>query len=301
MADAVAAPTGAPTPAGSPGQSPAQPGAAPKPGEPSQETQARRLKVRLDGPEEVELDESDLVTNYKKGKGAAQLLTKATERRQEALKAKAEAEGLLKRLKEDPRAALRDLGVDVRKLSESTILEEIELEKMTPAERRAYEAEQKLKGYEAEKQKAEQERQQAAFEEEKARHQDEFAHLFLSTMEATGLPKASGRFVAWRMAHLYQQNEEAGLESSPEEMAAHVMEGLRTEHRGVVSGLEGEALLEFLGPDVVKKVLSIHLQKARAKRGVGAPPPRTVEKPQEQRKVDPRKGLVDFRAIMRGD
>jgi len=252
----------------------------------------------------VELDESDVVANYRKGRDSAKLLSKVEQRRQEALKAKAEAEGLLGRLRSDPRSALRELGVDVRKFSESTMLEEIELEKMSPAERRAYEAEQRVKALEGEKQKQEEERQQAAHKEEVARHQDEFASLFLTTMEATGLPKASGRFVAHRMAHLYQQNEEAGLESTPEEMAAYVMQGLQREHRGVLSGLKGAPLLDYLGPEVVKEVLAENLARVRARKGgglVSQAKPATPVAP-AAKNLDPRHGRMgDVRKWLRED
>lgn len=239
-----------------------------KTGETAAQAEARRLKLRIDN-QDVELDESEVVANYRKGRDASKLLTKVEQRRQEALKARAEAEGLLGRLKSDPRGVLRELGVDVRGLSEKTILEEMELEKMTPAERRAYEAEQKLKAYEAEKEKAKQTEAEKAHAAEVERHKDELAGLFLETFDKLGLPKSSARFVLHRMAHLYGQNEAAGLESTPEEMAAYVLEGFKGEHKGVLSGLEGEALLSHLGEDMVKKVLSAHLSKVRAKRGMG--------------------------------
>lgn len=275
MSDAPAA--APPAPSGSPGAlAPgAQPNATPgqKPGETPAQAEARRLKLRL-GDKDVELDESEVVANYEKGRNADRLLSKASERRQEALRAKAEAEGLLTKLKKDPRAALRELGVDVRKLSEATILEEMEIEQMTPEQRRAYDAEQKLKEYEAEKQRAEEEKQQAVHQEEVQRHQEEFSNLFLETMEKAGLPRGSARFVAYRMAHLYAQNEAAGLESTPEEMAAHVLQGVQAEHRGVLSGLRGKPLLDYLGPEAVREVLAAHLEGVRARRGaVAAPPP----------------------------
>jgi hypothetical protein len=296
MSDAVAAPNAAP--AGAPGtqQQPAQQpnAAAQKPGETAAQAQARMLKLVLDG-KEVELPESEVLANYRKGKDASKLLSKVEQRRQEALRAKAEADGLLSRLKADPISALRDLGVDVRALSEKTILEDIELEKMTPAERRAYEAEKKLKAYEAEKQKAEEEKQRTVHEQEVARHKDEFASLFMETMEATGLPKSSGRYVLHRMASLYAQNEEAGLESTPEEMATHVLEGLKREHTGVLSGLDGDRLLEYLGPDVVKKVLGAHLARINAKRGRPAQPTAQVQQTQQQNvPVDDKKGRWAF-------
>lgn len=281
---APAAPGGAPTP-----QPGAQPNAAQKPGETPAQAEARRIKLNLDG-QDVELDESEVLANYRKGRDASKLLTKADQRRQEAIRAKMEADGILNRLKSDPRSVLRELGVDVRGLSEKTILEEIELEKMSPAERRAYDAEQKLKAYEAEKQRAEEEQQKGARAQEVERHKDEFSSLFLQTMEATGLPKESGRFVAYRMAHLYAQNEAAGMESTPEEMAAHVMAGLEKEHRGVLGNLRGKALLERLGPEVVKNVLSAHLEGVRAKRGQGVAPAPVAKPAAPIEPLDPRKG-----------
>lgn len=299
-AGSAGATTMAPAPqpgAQQPGQQSTSP--AQKPGESATQAQARMLKLMLDGAE-VELPESTVVANFRKGQEAAKLLSKVEQRRAEALKAKAEADGVFARLKSDPLSVLKELGVDVRGLSEKTILQEIELEKMTPAERRAYELEQKLKGYETEKQKAEQERQQAALAQEVERHKDELATLFMETMERTGLPKSSGRFVMHRMAHLYRQNEEAGLESTPEEMASYVMEGLKREHVGVISGLEGEALLSHLGEDVVKRVLGAHLARIKKQRPQAAPA--AVQQPQRPAApLDPRKGRwADIERIIKG-
>jgi hypothetical protein len=271
MSDAAAAPTGAPTPAApQPGTAPGQP-ATPKQGETPAQAEARRLKLRI-GDQEQEFDETEVITNFQKGRNASQLLSKADQKRQEALKARAEADGILNRIKSDPLGTLRELGIDVRGMSEQAILREIELEKMTPAERKAHDLEQKLKGFEDEKKQAEREQQEAQHREAVQKHADEFATLFVGTMEKLGLPKSSGQHVVPRMARLYQQNEAAGLESTPEEMASYVLEGLKKEHAGVLSGLEGDALLEHLGPDTVKKVLAANLGKVRTRQGRPAAP-----------------------------
>jgi len=297
MADAAPAPAAPATP---PQSAPAPGTSAPKPGETPAQAEVRRVKLMMEG-KEVEYDEGEVIANFRKGKGAAQLLSKVDQRRQEALKAKAYADGLLERIAKDPVGVLRERGVDVRKLSESTILEEIELERMSPADRRAYEAEQKVKGYEEEKQKAEAARKQSEHDSEVARHQDEFAHLFTETMAATGLPKASAPHVAHRMAGLYQQNEDAGLESTPEEMAAHVMHGLKAEHQGVMSGMEGDVLLEWLGDANVKKVLGAHLARVRARPGGVPAPARTAPAQQPATPVDPRKGRwADIDRLIKG-
>lgn len=293
MADGTTAAPAAP--AGVPGTPPPQPGQlaqGQKPGETPAQAEARRLKLRIDG-QDVELDESEVVANYRKGKNAAQIMSAAEKRRQEVLKDKAYADGIISRLKADPHGVLKELGYSreqLREMSEKAILQEIELEKMSPAERRAHEAEQRIKEMEAERDKAKQSEEEKVHAAEVQRHADEFANLFLDTMSATGLPKASGRWVAYRMAHLYQQNEEAGLESSPEEMAAHVIQGLKKEHTGVLSGLKGKALAEYLGEGVVKEIQRYSLEVARAKRGGGQPPPASAPPPAPPKDVDPRKG-----------
>jgi hypothetical protein len=306
MADTAAAQSAAP--AGAPGTTAPQPGQQPpapgqRPGETATQAQARMLKLVLDG-KEVELPESQVVTNYRKGLEASKTLSKVEVRRQEALKAKAEADGIFARLKADPVGVLESLGIDTRGLSEKRILQEIELERMTPDQRRAHDLEQKLKQFETEKQKAEREKQEQAHTAEVERHKDEFANLFVQTMESLGLPKSSGRFVVPRMAQLYAQNEAAGLESSPEEMAAHVMRGLEAEHRGVLSGLDGDALLERLGSDVVRKVLGAHLARVNAKRRGGAPPPvtsRPATPAPSPENMDPRKGRwAHIEALLKG-
>lgn len=272
-------------------------GATPKQGETVAQAEARRLKLRIGGQEQ-EFDESEVATNFEKGRNASKLLSKVEQRRQEALRAKAEADGILGRLKDKGNlvSVLSDLGYtkeDLRKMSEAQILEAIEEEKLTPAERRAKELERERDALLSEKQKQEEERKQAAHAQEVERHKDELANLFVDTMAATGLPKSSGRFVISRMAQLYAQNEEAGLESTPEEMAAHVMSGLQAEHRGVLGGLEGEALMTYLGPEVVKKVLAANLAKVKANRTNGAVVAPAVRQPTAASsavEVNPRKG-----------
>lgn len=246
--------------------------------------QARRLKLLLDGKEQ-EFDESEVVGHFKRGKNAAQLVSKADQFRQEGLKAKAAAEGLLGRAKTDPLGFLRELGVDTAEMSQREILEAIRLEQMTPEQRRLHEMEKRLKGHEEEKKKAEEEKKKAAHAAEVEQHKDTLASLFLETMERTGLPKSSGRFVISRMASLYAQNEQAGLESTPDEMAEHVLAGLKAEQQGMLGGLEGEALLSHLGPEVVTRVLQANLARVRQKKGVSAvtqqqaPVPRAAAEP----------------------
>ena len=237
--------------------------------------EARRYKLRFGENDEREIPETEILAKMRRGENVQQQLSRAAAFRQEALKARAEADGILNRLKSDPRGALRDLGVNLSKMSQEEILEEIRLEQMTPQERALHDREKAIRAKEEEHQKAEEKKKGEADHQEMERHKDEFAGLFMDVLERTGLPKASGRHMVRHLADLY---EEFGGEIDPDSAAAHVMAKLVPEHRAVMLGLEGEALLEHLGDELVRKVVSGHLSriKGQRKQTQTAPAPRPV-------------------------
>lgn len=272
---------------------------------PQQAQTPRMLKLMMDG-KEVEYPESEVVGNFKKGRESAKLLTLAQQRREEALREKAATEGLVAKLKKggaEGRAALRALGVDPAKMGEEEILEMIRMEKMSPAEKERYELQQKIKGFEDEKKKAEDEKKTAAHEAEKQRHMDELGGLFAEALTKTGLPRAAAPALFPRMAALYAQNEEAGLESTPEEMAHHVMEGVRETQKAMYGRLKGQELLDFIGPEVLKEILNANLQRNSMGRVPGVPQqsrqPRPVAKPAGA-KDNPRTGADYLRRLSEG-
>lgn len=233
----------------------------------------RMLKFMLDG-RETELPESEVVGNFKKGRESAKLLSLAQQRKEEALREKATAEGLFARLKKggaETRAVLRELGVDPAKVGEEEILEMIAREKLTPEQKREKELHDKLKGFEDEKKKAEDDKKAAVHKEEVQRHADELGGLFTEALIASGLPKSAAPVLFPRLAAIYLQNEKAGLESTPEEMAHHAMEGFREVQTGVLGKLQGAELLDYLGPDVVRAVLTANLQRSGGQRVPGVP------------------------------
>jgi len=87
---------------------------------------ARKYKVKLDG-KEVEVDEDELINSY-------QLRKVSDQRLQEGVKARRQAEAFLQMLKADPRKVLSDprIGIDVKKMAEDIIYENLQQEMMTP-------------------------------------------------------------------------------------------------------------------------------------------------------------------------
>jgi hypothetical protein len=320
MADAApsAAPA-APTPSAAPvaeGQSRGPDGkftpGAPTDGKapvPAGETAAeRRIRIALEeGGQEEEVPESTLRAWAKRGRNAAQLVSKADKARQDAARASQEAEAKLARLK-DPKEFFRlakELGHDPRALAEEEVLRAIEEERLTPEQRRIREVERQLAERDEKDRRAKEEADNAALEAETETHRNSFADLFMGTMERLGLPKKAGRAVVHRMADVYLQAQQVGMTVSEDDMAAHVLEGLRAEQSAVVKGMSPAEIVEWLGPDTMAAVRKYDLEQYRAKRKGGQPAqvraPSGAPPPPDPKTLDPRKGRMAYvDALLKG-
>lgn len=263
------------------------------------ETQAdKRIRLKL-GDKEEEFDERTLAGLASRGRNAAQLMSRADKVRIDAERKAADAEAKLARLKDNPRAVLKELGIDVRGFSEAEILEAIEEEKeraLPPEERairqRAREADS-LKKQLDERQKSE---KQAREDAETEQHKERFANLFVEAMKQTGLPPTSARAVMHRVASVYMAAANAGEEVQPEEAAAYAMEHLRSEQRAVIGGMSVPELADWLGPEAMKKIRAHDLAEYRKSKSGGAPVAAapTAPTPSPKEVSNSRKGRWDF-------
>lgn len=258
----------------------------------------KRIRLKL-GDKEEEFDERTLAGLASRGRNAAQLMSRADKVRIDAERKAADAEAKLARLKDNPRAVLKELGIDVRGFSEAEILEAIEEEKeraLPPEERairqRAREADS-LKKQLDERQKSE---KQAREDAETEQHKERFASLFVEAMKQTGLPPTSARAVMHRVASVYMAAANAGEEVQPEEAAAYAMEHLRSEQRAVIGGMSVLELADWLGPETMKKIRAHDLAEYRKSKSGGAAPPvaATAPAPSPKEVSNSRKGRWDF-------
>lgn len=273
------------------------PAAKPEADAPPAETAAeKRIRLKL-GDKEEDFDERTAAGLISRGRNAAQLMSKADKIRQEAERKAAEAEAKLSRLKADPFSVLRELGVDVRGMSEREIMAAIEEEKeraLPPEEqalrRKAREADEyKRKLEEREKSEA-----QAREDAETEHHKEAFAGTFLKAMESTGLPPSSARAVMHRVASVYLAAVQAGEEVSPEEAASYAVEHLRAEHQAIVQGMSVPELVEWLGADMMNAIRRHDLEQYRKRKGTSAPAAAPVSTPKPPEKFQTRHGRWDF-------
>lgn len=285
MADAAAA--AAPT-AGAVDTSPTE-GTPTQPGADghaqAQAAAARKFRLKgIDGDEEREYEESHIVSLAQRGKRSAQILSKAEQRAQEALKREADVEGKLARLK-DPkslRATLKELGVDVRALSEEELLEAIEEQKLTPEQRRIRDLERTMQEKEEAEANSKKQAEEKALEQETQRHVEQLSAIFLEVMTKAGLPKTSSRQAFPRIAALYQAAEAAGVELTPEVVAERVKSSLRDEHKALIGSMSMDELAEWFGAEKMKAIRQHAVEQYKRNKAAPTQAPAMSAQPQRQ-------------------
>lgn len=289
----AAAPAAPPPPA--PAESPA--GATPPNGAEKAESAAA---VAPPPPKPAEEYVFDLVVDGKTEKMPAsrakvllQREISAGRRFNEAAQMRKEAEAQLARLKEDPWAVLKEIGVDVDEVAKKRVLTTFEEQQLTPEQkelRKALADVERLKGEQKSMaEKAHQER----VREETERSQKEYGEKFLDALKKIGQPLgANSGWAVQRMATLELANLEQGLNLTADELAQAVKDDIAEEHKSVLAGLEGDALLDYLGEDtwksVVKAASARYKMQLAPKPPESAPPPESVPAPPPPKKDPPR-------------
>jgi hypothetical protein len=207
MADAGTAAPVAPAPVATP-TPPAAGEVKPAPGAKPESPEAPS-RVKLRDPRTgqfVEVEEGEAWALYTRGKSAQKTL--ATWEREKAATEKTlkEREARLERLKDkgELRKFLQEIGHDPRKLGEEFVLEQIEDEKLSPAEKELRAERAKREELEAKEAERTQQEQQQKYEAAKAQEADRLGNLFADALEEAGIPEKASRMFFPAMAGLYR-------------------------------------------------------------------------------------------------
>lgn len=200
------------------------------------------------------------------------------------------AENILHMLKEDPKAfakRCKDAGVDPQKLATEILYENIRLNSLTPEQRELEELKAKQAEQEAEQKSREEAIRKSDMDKKTQEWAIKFENELKSALEAKKLPMSRLTLA------LAAQYIDAGLaekkEFSVEQVLPYVLRDVKNIHLQTMGGLEGDALLEYLGEDLSNKVAAARV--ARYKKGDTPPAVKKEDKP---------KGLPDKIANLKG-
>lgn len=220
-------------------------------------------KIVVDG-KEMEVSTQDLIRHYGKGKAA-------DSRFQEAAAMKSQAEQFINMLKTDPIKVLSDprIGHDMRKLAEDYLVSQMKQEMMTPEEKAIQEKLQRLQILENEKAEQDRIKQQEQSKALEMKYADQYQKDIIGTLETAGLPKTE--HTVKRMAYYMSQALDQGYELSAKDVVDMVKKDYINEIKALYSGLDGDILMDMLGPDLAKKVSKHNLSKLKNPNGVTKP------------------------------
>lgn len=275
---------------------------------------AKPLKYKAGGKERTVASVKELLRKAEQADGMQAKSQELLEREQRAA-AVEERNAKLKAAK-SPREKVailreyaRDTGADFDELAEEAVMERIEREKSLSglsateraARQRAEELEAKVAEYEAEKARAEQERQRQEEEAELGSLRQTIAGTVVKALTAAKLPKEAAPDAGRRLAVLMAKSAQLGHDLTPEELAGEAVKWAGEDFRGYTAGLEGDALIDFLGEAVVRKASKAWLGRVQGQtQSRGVLPPVQVQPQQPQGERERVSAAAAWRALEKG-
>lgn len=235
--------------------------------EKKKERKAPKMRqVKINGEVQY-IDEDKVFRDYQKYQAGEQKLREASQMRESA-------EQFYKRLEEDPDAVFRDpkLSAHRRKLAEKWMLEAIEEDsiEVDPRDLRAQELERQLAAY---KKRDTDEKEQAELSEREKfveSRKTAISQTLADAMQATHLsahPESAAATLR-EMAVYMRAAKERGEDISADELVEHIHNSRFHQMYTLAHQYEGPELIEFLGDEIVNRVLKAQLEKIRASRNM---------------------------------
>lgn len=283
---AAPAPSSAPPPSGGAPSASGQPLAAGDASKTPPPAKEQEFEVKIDGKVE-RWPLRKLLTNAEVGEAQRRRFDEIARRRAE-LDAREKA-------MEDPdrilELARQRLGDRWQKVTEEEVIRRHEQAQMTPEQQELA----KLRQEKLEREKADAERAAKEAEAKAAEEGRQASAAYLAkwkgVLEEMKIPlgeKATPltAITLSRFARLERQAAAGGFDAPPELLRDMVREEIRGEQALVLQGLEGDALLEHLGPEMVEKVIRAGAPRLLAKYAPKAEPPVPTAKPDVKRDRD---------------
>lgn len=217
----------------------------------------------------------------------------ADEKFEEAAMTRKQAEQLIEKLRTDPLSILRhpDLGLDIKKLAEQVLLEQMEDAEKTPEQRQMEEMQKKLKDYEEEKKRLEDDRRKSEIEKLQMEAINSLDEQVTAALQKTDLPKSP--YVVKRIADAAIEAMNMGYENvTIEQIMPYVEEQLRGEIQEMFGAMPDEIMEKLLGKGRLDNYRKSRVSKMKANKATETASkvqdtggkPKSEEKPAQKKK-----------------
>lgn len=220
----------------------------------------KKYKLKVDGKEfdeEINLDDDEDLTRR------LQLGKMGQKRAQEKAELETQIEAFVKALKENPMAVLGDksLGVDVNKMVEDYINEQIENSKKSPEQLEREKLEKELKTMKDEREKEKKDQESRELQRLQAQEYERYDILMSQALEKSDLPKTP--YVVKKMADYMLLGLQNGYEVTPDDILPLVREEMHSEINEMFQAMPEEVIEKLLGDGVLNKLRKRRVAKAQ--------------------------------------
>lgn len=236
---------------------------------------------------DLDLDNEDQVKSY------LQKALAADEKFQEASTYKKQAEQLVDLLQKDPLAILRNpaLGIDIKKLAEQVLLEDLEEQSKSPEQRQMEEMQRKLKDYEERMAKEEESRKKAQIAQAQQRQQQEIEESIIKALDNNEIPAEP--FFMRRLADIWYSAIESGWEDCKiEDVMEYAKYRMQNDFKSLIDkNKDPEKLEKLIGKEYLDGYRKSKVSKLKAapktasQVGVDASKAKKEEKPVKRVKI----------------
>jgi hypothetical protein len=151
-------------------------------------------------------------------------------------------------------------GVDPYEFAYNLLSQQQQLAELDPRERAIYEREQQIAAYEQQIQQQQEQQRQIAYQREVEGIYNKHTQGMARAIERMGFPMDE-TMLAMAADHIEAQVAKGRKDINYEEAAEWTMNKFKFATKSVVSKLKGDALINFLGDDVVREIRQTLLQK----------------------------------------
>jgi hypothetical protein len=228
--------------------------------EAKEKTEFEPVKLKY-GDEEIEITSMDELTKIaQKGLGAERKF-------QEAASIRKSAEKLVATLKDNPIEILRHPALRDKMLeaAQELIFEQIQSEQMTAEERSRLQEKEELERYRRSEQERKAQDEAKQREDLKNKYRQDYERQFIEALNAGGIPKSD--WAVTRMAQYMRQALQKGMTNiTPADVAHMVKRDWQQAQSELYGQLDGDKLIEMLGPDIAEKIRKADVAKLTSKR-----------------------------------
>jgi hypothetical protein len=239
--------------------------AAPTPEQKAEIKRINKLRLKVDGNEYDEQLPFDIDDDPKKIEWLTknlQLSKSASKRAEERNNLQKEVSAFIEELRSNPRKVLSDksLGVDLKKIAQEILEEEIANSQKSPQELEKEKLEAELKAIKDEREKEKKLAQERELQSKYEQEVERYDMKINKALETAKLPKSA--YTVKKMAEYLSLAIENNLNLDPEDITGLVEDEMRNDFRQLVSVLPEDVIEDYFGKEAFNKVRKKKLAKA---------------------------------------